>query len=240
MNANWIKNLGLTALGCALASATAAMAGPIGINVDFNCADGQGTKAGGGNICPSAKGGLIPISSWSQGFTGVQGPGSINIATTSTAVQGALYDIDTGDPAPALGSTKGTTTLTVTNTGDYLFTFQSIDLGANSDNGMKYTITGYDGATEEFTFSNQLCLAGCGPAPTYTWIGVDDTLYSNDLLTELVITVNANNVAMEDNLDVDAVASPEPGSLVLLGTGLLGLAFVAFRKSRNANLSLHS
>jgi hypothetical protein len=238
MNANWIKNLGLTALGCALASSTVAMAGPIGINVDFSCSDGQGTKAAGGNICPAAPAGLVPMKNWTQGFTGGSGAGSINIATQSTNAAGSEYVPETGDPAASIGAAAGTQTLTITDTGDYLFSFQSIDLGATSDNGMRYTITGYDEGVQEFTFTNQVCLTGCGPG--FTWIGVNDTLYSNDLLTELVITVKAGTVVYEDNLDVDATSAPEPGSLFLLGTGLLGLAFVAFRKSRNASLSLHS
>jgi len=238
MNANWIKKAGLTALGCALACSTIALAGPIGVNVDFSCTDGQGTKAAGGNICPNSKPGLIPMSSWTQGFTGGSGAGSINIAPHSTSVAGSEYVPEVGDPAASIGSTAGTQTLTVTDSGDYLFSFQSIDLGATSDNGMRATITGYDEGVQEFTFTEQLCLTGCGPG--YTWVGVDDTLYSNDLLTELVITVKAGTVVYEDNLDVDATSAPEPGSLFLLGTGLLGLAFVAFRKSRNSGLSLRS
>jgi hypothetical protein len=238
MNANWIKNLGLTALGCALASSTIAMAGPIGVNIDFSCTDGQGTKAAGGNICPVAGPGLIPMQSWTQGFTGSSGAGTINVATHSTSAQGSEYVPEVGDPAASIGSTAGTQTLTITDTGDYLFSFQSIDLGATSDNGMRATITGYDEGVQEFTFTDQVCITGCGPG--YTWIGVNDTLYSNDLLTELVITVKAGTVVYEDNLDVDATSAPEPGSLVLLGTGLLGLAFVAFRKSRNANVSVRS
>jgi len=238
MNANWIKNLGMTALGCALASATVAMAGPIGVNVDFSCADGQGTKVAGGNVCPTASHGLFPVSSWTQGFTGASGAGDIVVNTKPFGTTGSQWTMDVGDPEPSLGQTKGTQTLTITDTGDYLFSFQGIDLGANSDNGMKATVTGYDECVKEFTFVEQVCLTGCGPG--FTWVGINDTLYDNDLLTEVVITVTAGTVVYEDNFDVDATSAPEPGSLFLLGTGLLGLAFVAFRKSRNANLSLHS
>ena len=238
MNATWVKKVAFSALGCAVVSGTIAMAGPIPINVDFSCSDGQGTKSGGGNICPTSGPGLIPMSSWTQGFTGASGAGSINTAAHSTSAAGSEYVPEVGNPAASIGSTSGTQTLTITDTGDYLFSFQSIDLGAKSDNGMRATITGYDEGVEEFTFTEQVCLSGCGPG--YTWIGIDDTLYSNDLLTELVITVKAGTVVYEDNLDVDATSAPEPGSLFLLGTGLLGLAFVAFRKSRNAGLSLRS
>jgi hypothetical protein len=38
----------------------------------------------------------------------------------------------------------------------------------------------------------------------------------------------------------EVTPTPEPGSLLLLGTGLLGLAFVAFRKARSSGLVFHS
>ena len=186
----------------------------------------------------TASHGLFPVTSWTQGFTGASGAGDIIVNTKPFGTTGSQWTMDVGDPSPALGQTKGTQTLTITDTGDYLFSFQGIDLGATSDNGMRATVTGYDEGVQEFTFVEQVCLTGCGPG--FTWVGINDTLYDNDLLTEVVITVTSGTVVYEDNFDVDAVASPEPGSLFLLGTGLLGLAFVAFRKSKNANLSLRS
>jgi hypothetical protein len=38
----------------------------------------------------------------------------------------------------------------------------------------------------------------------------------------------------------EPTATPEPGSIFLLGTGLLGLAFVLFRKAKSSGLVLHS
>lgn len=150
MNATWVKNLAFCALGCGLAAGNVAMAGPIGVTVDFSCADGQGIKLAGGNVCtPNGPASNTAISSWSQGFAP---GGSVNIATKQTTGKDVFYNPNAvdGDPAPSL-STQGASTaatpytLTVTDTGDYLFAFEGIDLGLNP-NGLKeelaYTIIG--------------------------------------------------------------------------------------------------
>jgi hypothetical protein len=245
MNATWIKNFALSAVACSLAAGTAAMAGPIGVTVDFSCADGQGIKAAGGNICtPNGPVGATAISSWSQGFAP---GGAVDIAVSGTNKgnpEKVYYNPNQGDPKPSLSpGGAGTYTYNVTTPGDYLFSFEGVQIGeavpAGGRREFSYTITGWYGDTEEFTESGVLCptVGSCTPTVDFNWAGTANT----DLLTDLVITTtDPYGATYVDNLEVDEVPAPEPGSLFLLGTGLLGLAFVVFRKSRTASFSLHS
>lgn len=242
MNANLVRSLVVSAFGCALAAGSTAWAGPIGVTVDFNCADGQGVKAVGGNVCTggTGPGSATAIKSWSEGFTGTAGNGTVNVGVggNNGSSNAVYYNPNQGDPKPALSNQAagGSYTLTVTDSGDYLFSFVGIDLGSTKSGGSNatsYTITGYDGGTEEFVETGKICVTSgsCGPTATYTWVSST----SADLLTELVITSSdPGSVTYYDNLEVDAVAAPEPGSFLLLGTGLLALGFVAFRRYRTS------
>jgi hypothetical protein len=62
-----------------------------------------------------------------------------------------------------------------------------------------------------------------GTTPGYEWS--DSGSYTNNSSSTRPLTTTA---------------TPEPSALLLFGTGLLGLAFVAFRKAKSSGLVLHS
>jgi len=79
-----------------------------------------------------------------------------------------------------------------------------------------------------------------------------DTMFTGTIPDSSVAITNGVYIGMEDltkaeSSDFDynddqyvmtgVSTTPEPGTLLLLGTGLLGLAFIAFRKSRSSNIA---
>ncbi|MGA2373647.1 MAG: PEP-CTERM sorting domain-containing protein [Candidatus Korobacteraceae bacterium] len=74
--------------------------------------------------------------------------------------------------------------------------------------------------------------------------GYDVNLFGNGAeqpYTVADFNASGTPTSLDDGTNVSfVVATPEPGSLLLLGTGLLGLAFVAFRKAKAAGQTLYS
>ena len=94
-----------------------------------------------------------------------------------------------------------------------------------------FTITGPIDVTED-TGTN-LQISGTG---ILTLVGYDSTNATFNLdATDSSGFFGANS----STLGIDATVTPEPSSLLLLGTGLFGLAFVAFRKAKPARPALN-
>jgi hypothetical protein len=70
----------------------------------------------------------------------------------------------------------------------------------------------------------------------------EDNLYGGGPGVDQYFFVQSGNPAVYEpgSNDYDIYPTPEPSSLLLLGTGLLGMAVVVFRKAKPSGLVSHS
>ena len=133
-----------------------------------------------------------------------------------------------GDPEPDVAA-EPSGTLDVTD-GGRLFDFDSLDLGIyNSAGGAAaYTITGISSAgTTVYTQTGSLS----GSSGSFLTLDGSDQSTS---IASFTIALSGNPYGINvDNIDLNTVpagVTPEPSTLALFGTGILGLAGMARRK----------
>jgi hypothetical protein len=116
--------------------------------------------------------------------------------------------------------------LDITRNGGGSFNFASVDLAANNGN-VNFTLTGFLGGIQQYVFNGVEPGRPPGPFGFDTIINPDAAVAIDDARVALNILGTSGNV---DNIVVNAVAAPEPASILLVGSALIGIGVWRRRK----------
>jgi hypothetical protein len=224
------------------------------IPVIYNAAGDAGNQAWTGN--------LAEIFSVSSPITvvalGAFDNGSPTLAAT---INVGIYDFGYNAAAPVGGpqawvaqETFYPGTYTIVNGNDvYLmlstpvtlqagwYELDAVGFGASQPNGNTLCTVGNGTCTGNPDTGSSLNTLGgiVGTANLYNESPNNHPIYYDTYDTGTSLDVPLDNWSLGNQFSAGAFAvSPEPGTLLLLGTGLLGLAFVAFRKAKSSGQTL--